>query len=287
MSKTKKVRELLARDGVTIAPCAYDALSAKMIETAGFELAGTTGYGMHGAMLGTPDNGMLAFNEMADALGKMADAVSIPIMADAEGGYGNAINTIRTVRTFEKAGLGGLFIEDQQLPPNCPLLKDTRLISVDEMVGKIKAALDTRKDPDFVIVARTDAPFEEAVERCNIYAEAGADMVKTIPKSRKEMEEYPKRIKAPLHLGFVAKNGVNDGLTAQDAGKMGYKIVTFPFVCLMANTRAVLTVLKDLREKGTDEGMLDMMLTVPEYFSFIGADHFKELDRKYLRANAL
>ncbi len=283
MTKAGKLRELLARDEVIIAPGAYDALSAKMIEAAGFELIGTTGYGMHGAMLGTPDNGLLAFNEMADALSKMVDAVSVPVMADAEGGYGNAINTIRTVRTFEKAGLGGLFIEDQKLPPNCPFLKATQMISIDEMVGKIKAAVDTRVDTDFVIVARTDAAFDEAVERCNIYAEAGADMVKVIPKSRRDLEEFPKRIKAPIHLGFYTGNGVSDGLTAWDAGKMGYKIVTFAFVCLFANVKATLDVLKTVKEKGTDEGVQNAMISIADYFKFIGQDYYKELDQKYLK----
>lgn len=283
ITKAGKLRELLNRDGVITAPCAYDALTAKMIEAAGFELAGTTGYGMHGAMLGTPDNGMLAFNEMVEACGKMADAVEIPIMADAEGGYGNAINVIRTVREFEKAGIAGLFIEDQKLPPNCPFLKATENISVDEMVGKIRAAVETRTNPDFVIVARTDAPFEEAVERCNIYAEAGADMVKVIPKTREELEKYPSRIKAPIHLGFVAGKEINNGLSAEDAGKMGYKIVTFPMTCLFTEVKAVMKILRHLREHGTDEGLMEDMVAMDEYFKFIGAEKFRELDLRYLK----
>ncbi|MDL2263694.1 isocitrate lyase/PEP mutase family protein [Synergistaceae bacterium OttesenSCG-928-I11] len=282
MTKTHNLRELLASPNVLIAPCAYDALSAKMIEATGFSLAGTTGYGMHGAMLGVPDNGMLAFNEVASALGNIASAVGIPVMADAEGGYGNAINTIRTVREFEKTGIAGLFIEDQKLPPNCPYFKQTEMISIEEMVGKIKAAIDTRVDRDFVIVARTDAPFEEAIERCNAYAEAGADMVKAIPTNRQELEAFPERIKAPLHLGFAHGKGVSDGLTAYDAGKMGYKIVTFPFTCLFANTKSVLDVLRILKENGTDEPATNAMLSIEAYFDFIGADYYRTLERKYL-----
>ena len=140
----KLFRELLdGKEGI-IAPCAYDALSARMIEASGFKLAGTTGYGMHGSILGCPDNGMLAFNEMVEACGKMADAVNIPLLADAEGGYGNAINVIRSVRDFEKAGMAGIFIEDQVLPPNCPFIHEPKIITEAEMVGKIEAAVMAR-----------------------------------------------------------------------------------------------------------------------------------------------
>ena len=199
MNVKKRLRELINGEGAVIAPCAYDAISARCIQSVGFDLIATTGFGMHGAMLGTPDNGLLAFNEMVEACGKMADAVDIPIMADAEGGYGNAINTYRTIRSFEKAGIAGLFIEDQKLPPNCPFFKGTSMIREAEMVGKIKAACDARQDPDFVIVARTEAHGQEAVDRCNAYAEAGADMVKIIPMSRQELEYYQTVVKAPLH----------------------------------------------------------------------------------------
>ena len=200
MKKTAQLRKLLAGGETLIAPCAFDALSAKAIEHSGFQVAGTTGFGIHGTMLGVPDNGLVAFNEMAAACGKMADAVSIPILADAEGGYGNAINTMRTVREFEKAGLAGLFIEDQKNPPNCPFIKPAEVIGMKEMVKKIEAAVAARSDPDFVIVARTDAPFDEAVERAQAYREAGADMIKPIPKSRRELELWPQKIAAPLHV---------------------------------------------------------------------------------------
>ena len=279
---SKRLREILKSPEVIVAPCAFDALSARCVEASGFEMAATTGFGMHGAMLGTPDNGLLAFNEMVDACGKMADAVGIPIMADAEGGYGNAINTYRTIRSFEKAGIAGLFIEDQKLPPNCPFFKSTEMIGVDEMVGKIKAALDARTDPNFVIAARTEAKGAEAVERCNIYAEAGADMVKVIPMSRKELEHYPTVIRAPLHLGFAPGKGINDGLTAQDAGKMGYKIVTCPMAALFAGAKAMMEVLKELKEKGTDEELLPKMLDFESYFQLVGAEKFRAMDEKYL-----
>lgn len=281
--QAKKLRELLASEEYLVAPCAYDALSARAIQAAGFQVAGTTGYGMHGVVLGQPDTGLLALNETVDILGKMVDAVDIPILADAEGGYGSAMNVIRAVREYEKTGVGGLFIEDQKQPPNCPFIKAPELISTEEMVGKIQAAAATREDPDLVIIARTDAPFEEAIERANAYMEAGADMVKIIPKTREELEALPSRVKGPIHLGLYANKGINDGMTAADCGKLGYKIITFPMSCLFANAAATLSVLKHIQTYGTDEGYTGEMLEFNEYLNFVGVDRYKELAENYLR----
>lgn len=282
-SKPAMLRKLLAEVDTIIAPCAFDALSAKIIASAGFQLVATSGFDMHAAMLGTPDNGQLGFNEMAEALGKMADAVNVPILADAEAGYGNAINVIRTIRTFEKMGLGGVFIEDQKLPPNCPFVKDTKVISVDEMCGKIRAAVEIRNDPDFVIVARSDAPFEEAIERAPAYMEAGADMIKINTKTRKELEELPKRVNAPLHVGFDGGTEMTEGLTAWDAGKMGYKIVTFPTAALLSGVKAMKKAMEEVYRTGTDQGFISEIMSMDEFLAFIGKREFEELEKRYLR----
>lgn len=279
----KKLRELLAANDYLIAPCAYDALSARAIEAAGFPIAGTTGYGMHGVVLGQPDTGLLALNETVSILSKLVDAVDIPILADAEGGYGSAMNVIRAVREYEKTGVAGLFIEDQKQPPNCPFIKAPEVISTEEMVGKIRAAADTRQDPDMVIIARADAPFEEAIERANAYLEAGADMVKILPKSRQELEALPARVNGPLHLGLYANKGINDGLTAADCGKMGYKIITFPVSCLFAQTAALLSILKYIKTHETDEGYPGQTLAFEEYLRFVGVDYYRVLGDRYLR----
>ena len=280
--QTTKLRELLATNDYLVAPCAYDALSARAIQAAGFKIAGTTGYGMHGAVLGQPDTGLLALNETVSILSKMADAVDIPILADAEGGYGSAMNVIRTIKEYEKTGVGGLFIEDQKQPPNCPFIKAPELVSTDEMVGKIRAAVDTRKDKDLVIIARTDAPFEEAIERANAYMEAGADMDKILPKTREELEALPSRVNGPIHLGLYANNGINDGMTAADCGKLGYKIITFPMSCLFANVAATMSILQYIQENGTDEGYTGKVMQFNEYLKFIGVDEYKTLISKYL-----
>ncbi len=280
--QTTKLRELLATNDYLVAPCAYDALSARAIQTAGFKVAGTTGYGMHGAVLGQPDTGLLALNETVSILSKMADAVDIPILADAEGGYGSAMNVIRTIKEYEKTGVGGLFIEDQKQPPNCPFIKAPELVSTEEMIGKIRAAVDTRKDKDLVIIARTDAPFEEAIERANAYMEAGADMVKILPKTREELEALPSRVNGPIHLGLYANKGINDGMTAADCGKLGYKIITFPMSCLFSNVAATLSILQYIKENGTDEGYEGKVMQFNEYLKFIGVDEYKTLISKYL-----
>ena len=281
--QNKKLRELLANNDYLVAPCAYDALSARCIQASGFDIAGTTGYGMHGVVLGQPDTGMLALNETVSILSKMADAVDIPLLADAEGGYGGALNVIRTIKEYEKTGVAGLFIEDQKQPPNCPFIKAPELVSTDEMVGKIQAAVATREDPDLVIIARTDAPFDEAIERANAYMEAGADMVKILPKTRKELETLPPLVKGPIHLGLYANKGINDGMTAADCGKLGYKIITFPVSCLFAQTASVLSLLKYLKENDTDEGYTGEFMAFADYLKFIGADYYRELVDKYVK----
>lgn len=280
---TTKLRRLLKEKDYLMAPCAYDALTAKCIEASGFDLIGTTGYGMHGAMIGTPDTGLLGMNETVAALSKMQNAVDIPIVADGEGGYGSALNVIRMIREYEKTGIGGVFIEDQTQPPNCPFIMKPQLISKEEMVGKIKAAVDARRDDDLVIVARTDAPFEEAVERANAYMDAGADMVKILPKNHEELLKLPKLVHGPIHLGLYVGKGINDGMTAKDCGELGYKIITFPMSCLFAEVAAVMKVLKYIKENEMAEGYPGDLIAFNDYLKFIGVDKIKEYGKKYLK----
>ena len=281
MNTRKRLRQLLKEKQYLIAPGAYDALSAKAIEATGFDLAGTTGYGMHGVLLGQPDTGLLAINESVTMLNNMCEAVNIPILADAEGGFGNALNVHRTVVEYERTGVAGLFIEDQQQPPNCPFIKKPEVISVEEMVGKIHAALDARTDPDMLIIARTDAPFDEAVKRANIYLEEGADMVKVLPKTKEDLLRLPPLVRGPLHLGMFPNQGINDGLTAKDCGELGYKIITFPLSSLFAQTYALLHFFQYLKEHETDEGYDGHIIEFNEYLKFIGVDKIREMGKKY------
>ncbi len=281
---TTKLRKLLADNKYLVAPCAYDALSARAIEVAGFQVCGTTGYGMHGVVLAQPDSGLLALNETVDILSKMADAVNIPIICDAEGGYGNALNVIRTVKEYEKTGVGGFFIEDQKQPPNCPFISKTEVISIEEMCGKIQAAVDTRTDPDLLIIARTDAPDDEAIERANAYLDAGADMVKILPKSREALVSLPEKVHGPIHLGYFPNQPFFKEFTTDDCGtKLGYKIITFPFSVLFAQVAAQLSVLKYIKEHGTPEGYPGEMLDFQTYIDLVHVKDIKEAGAKYLK----
>lgn len=149
------------------------------------------------------------------------------------------------------------------------------------MVGKIKAAVAARNDPNFVIVARTDAPFDEAIERAHAYLEAGADMIKPIPKSKREFELWPKKVSAPLHVGYMSGKGINDGMTCWDIGKLGYKIVTFPLSMVFMCTKTMLRYLKEVKDNGSDEALVSEMLTFEEYQQLVGLDKFIELEKKY------
>ena len=277
----KRLRKLLWERKYLVAPCGYDCLSAKAIEATGFDIMGTTGYGMHGVILGTPDTGLLAINESVTMLKNMCDAVDIPILADAEGGFGNALNVVRTVREYEQAGVAGLFIEDQKQPPNCPFIKPAEVISQREMIGKIHAALDARVDEDMLIIARTDAPYEEAIERANAYIEAGADMVKILPKNKQELLELPSKVNGPIHLGLYRNKGINDGMTAKDCGELGYKILTYPVSSLFAQTYAIMHYFEYLKKNETDEGYDGNFIEFEDYLKFIGVERIKEMGRKY------
>lgn len=282
---TTKLRRLLEENDYLVAPCAYDALSAKCIEATGFKICGTTGYGMHGAVLAKPDTGLLALNETVSILSKMVDAVDIPIICDGEGGYGNALNVVRTAREYEKTGIGGYFIEDQKQPPNCPFIKKPELISMDEMCGKIHAAVDTRRDPDLLIIARTDAPFDEAVERANAYLDAGADMVKVLPKTREELISLPEKVHGPLHLGFFPNQEFFKGFSTDDCGKkLGYKIITFPMSILFAQVAAELRVLKYIKEHGSDAGYDGDMIDFQSYIKLVDVDEIKAIGDKYIKS---
>lgn len=284
--KRIKLRELIKDGKGNMAPGAYDCLSARLAEMAGFEVIGTTGYGMHGTILGCPDNGNLTFSEMLAAVDNMANSVDIPLLADAEGGYGNAINTYRTVKAFERAGVAGLFIEDQKLPPNCPFIKEAQMISEEEMIGKIKAACDAREDENFLIVARTDARFEEGMERLAKYHEAGADMVKFLPKTAEDMTNTPKVLaNIPLHIGVFPNQSFTLGVNANMLGDMGYSIVTFPFTMLFTQVRAIAESLQALKENGSDEKIRHDMASFAEYLEVVHNDRFSTMEKKFLVDN--
>lgn len=231
MSKGKQLRDLMQSDGMVLAPGAYDGLTAKLVAGAEFSAVYMTGAGTS-CSLGYPDYGLITMSEMVANAGRMADAVDLPVISDADNGYGNELNTFRTIREFEKAGVAGAHIEDQAFPKRCGHLDDKELIPLEDYEAKIRAAADARRDPDFVIIARTDARaslgFEEAVRRCNAAIQAGADVAfLEAPQTMDEIAAAPREIDGPCLLNVV-RGGKTPEIEFAAAKEMGYRIAIVP-----------------------------------------------------------
>ena len=285
-TRGKRLRELLARDEILIVPGAYDALIARMIEKVGFDAVYMTGGGTVNALTGLPDNGLITLTEMVMNARYMAQTTSIPIISDADTGYGNAVNVMRTVREFEKAGVAGIHLEDQVAPKRCGHLEGKEVVTTEEMVGKIRAACAARNDPDFVIIARIDARavlgFDEAIRRARAYREAGADVLfPEALESEEEFREFAKGVEGPL-LANMTEFGKSPYLTAQQFEAMGYKIVIFPVSTLRVALRAVLDFLTNLKERGTQKDLVDQMLTRKELYDLVDYDTFHAYERDFV-----
>ena len=231
MSKGKQLRDMMARDGLVVAPGAYDGLTAKLIGQAEFKAVYMTGGGTSSGF-GYPDYGLLTMSEMVENAGRIADAVDLPIVSDADNGYGNELNVYRTIRAFEKAGVAGVHIEDQVFPKRCGHLDDKELVSLDDYLAKIRAAADARRDPEFVIIARTDSRakhgLEEAIRRCNAALDAGADVAfLEAPQTLDEVAAVPRQVKGPCLLNIV-RGGKTPDVTFAQAREMGYRIAIVP-----------------------------------------------------------
>jgi len=285
MKQRKLFNELLKRPQALVLPGAYDALSAKIMEKLGFEAIFTTGYGISASLLAKPDWGLLTFTEMLDRARQITSAVDIPVFGDADTGYGNPINVVRTVQEFERAGLVGIFIEDQEWPKRCGHMEGKRVISEEEMIQKIKAAVEARVDPDFKIMARLDDRavygLEEAIKRAKACVKAGADMIFIeAPQTIEELKEIPKHFDVPLMANMI-ENGKTPYLTVKELEEMGYKIITYPLTALYASTKAIFEVMKELKEKGSAAEALDQLITFNQFNELIGLREMQELQDKY------
>ena len=233
MSRAKAFREQLNKGGMVVAPGAYDCVMARAIERAGFGAVYMTGGGT-AASHGYPDYGLLTMTEMAENAGRITTAVSLPVIADADTGYGNELNTIRTVREYERRGVAGMHIEDQGFPKKCGHLENKEIVPIEDYVAKIRAAVSARRDPDFVIIARTDSRavlgFEEAIRRGKAALDAGADMIFVeAPQSMEEVEAIPKLIPGPCMLNIVWR-GKTPPIGFREAEEMGYRVAILPSI---------------------------------------------------------
>jgi 2,3-dimethylmalate lyase len=279
-----KLKAMITAPGLMMVPGAYDALTAKMIEAAGYPAVYMTGYGTSAARFGLPDLGMLTMTEMVDNAARMADAIDIPLIADADTGYGNPINVVRTVKAYEKAGVASIHIEDQVWPKRCGHMKGKQVIPVEDMAAKIRAAVDTRQNSDFLIIARTDAiaveGFEAAIDRAEIYAEAGADILFVeAPTSREEMAAIPERLPQRPHLVNMAP--LTPNLSATELEEMGFCLAIYPGICLAATVAAVGEELSRLKDVGKQRKISDWLGSFVEMNQFLGVDEFQKLEEKY------
>lgn len=283
--KAKRLRDLLKKPGLVRAPGAFDAWSARLVEKAGFPVAYMTGYGASASVLGRPDIGLMTMSETVAQARNMAAAVDIPIIGDGDTGYGGILNVIRTVQEFETAGVAGLQLEDQVFPKRCGHMEGKQLIPKDEMTAKIKAAAEARRSEAFVIVARTDARavtgLQDAIARARAYADAGADvMFVEAPQTVEEMLEIAGAINLPLIANMVEK-GKTPFLTADELEKIGYKMAIYPVSTLYAATKAMMGLLRRLKEDGTTANCLDDMVGFEEFNELIGAEKMRALEKKF------
>jgi 2-methylisocitrate lyase-like PEP mutase family enzyme len=291
MTARQTLRRLIAREGgagYTMVPGAYDTLTARLVEQAGFAAVYLTGGGYSRAN-GYPDLGLLTLGENARFVGLTVEAVAIPVIADADTGYGNAINVIRTVREYEKTGVAAFHLEDQVSPKKCGHYDGKEVISRGEMVGKIKAAVDTRRDPDMLIIARSDARAIEglaaAIDRVNAYLEAGADIgFVEAPQSIEELRIVGREVRGPA-LVNVFEGGKTPVVVASELAAMGFRLGIYPSQTQRAAIRAAQRVLRVMKEDGGDTRRVAADLaTFQEREEAVGTTHWRQLEEKYLRA---
>ena len=286
MTPRQMMRTLIARRGYTMAPGAYDTLTARLVEQAGFEAIYLTGGGYSRAN-GYPDLGLLTLSENVRFIGLTVEAVGIPVIADADTGYGNAINVIRTVREYEKSGVAAFHIEDQVSPKKCGHYEGKEVISTAEMVGKIHAAADTRQDSDLVIIARSDARAVEglqaAIDRVNAYLEAGADVgFVEAPQNVEELRIVGRGVRGPA-LVNVFEGGKTPMLPAYELEAMGFRLGIYPSQTHRAAIRAAQRVLTALKEDGDTRRIEPELATFQDREDAVGTARWRALEEKYLR----
>jgi len=284
MRSTTKLRELIARPGVLMAPGVADALNAKLVQRHGFEAVYMTGAGTTAVRLGMPDVGLLTMTEMIDNAARIADSSGLPLIADADNGYGGVLNVRRTIQGYERAGAAAVHLEDQVIPKRCGHLAGKQLVPVEEMTAKIRAAADARTDRDFVLIARTDAiaveGFDAALERAARYREAGADVLFVEAPSKEQLPHIAPRLKAPL-LYNMATSGKTPFLGKDEIERLGFKIIIYPNWMMLAAIKAASQVLATLKETGTIAGIARDLPSFKEFFDLLGMAEVQDLEARY------
>jgi methylisocitrate lyase len=285
MSAGQKLRQLLKRPVILVIPGVYDCLSAKLVEQVGFEVVATSGFGIAASTLGLPDYGFLTATEMLYSVGRIVQSVSIPLIADLDTGYGNALNVIRTVKDAVQLGLAGVLLEDQESPKKCGHFQGKRVIPKAEHVGKIRAAVQARGDSGLVIIARTDARatlgLEEAIARGQAYIEAGADVLFVeAPQSVEELKAIASAFPNVPLVANIVEGGKTPQLSASELQDMGFKVVFFPLSTLLAATQVMTACLRQLKEQGTTVNFSDLV-SFKEFQELIGVPQYLQLEQEF------
>ena len=290
MTPRKKFRAIMAGKRLVLMPGCYDALSARVIESEGFEAVVAGGYAAVGSMLAQPDMGQSNMRDYADHYARVCAAVNVPVYVDADTGFGGVNNVRQMVRAFEDAGVAGLFISDQVFPNRCGYLPGKQVIPTEQMLSKLKAALDARRDPDLFIAARTDAAgvtsVEDAIERCQLFMELGCDMAKpmgidTIPEIKRAMREIP----GP-HMATLSQAAGPKARSLAELEAAGVCAATFPSLPLFAAAQAVRTVLRILKDKNDLMACNDHVLKLEEYYDLVGLKPMLAREEAYDKAAA-
>ena len=282
----RRLRELLAAPDVVIAPGAYDCLSARLIEAAGFPAVYMTGFGTAASYLGRPDVGLLGMSEMVGHAGRIVDAVGVPVIADADTGYGNPINVIRTVHAYESAGVAAIHIEDQLAPKKCGHMDGKQLIPAADMIDKIRAAVAARRSPEFTIIARTDARavegLDRALARAHQYRDAGADLLFVeAPENEVEIEAIAASLRGVPLLFNWAEGGKTPPVSLPRLRELGFRLAIFPISMLLVAARAMKEVLDVIKHEGTPAPVLNRMTPFQEFIDFLGLPEVRDLEHRF------
>lgn len=289
MKKTTLLKKMINDPEILVMPGVYDTLSAIMAQKAGVKAVQVSGYGLAGSYLGLPDIGILTMSQMVELTRNICKAVDIPVMADGDTGFGNAINLYYAVKEFEAAGAAGINIEDQIFPKRCGHMSGKQIVSIEEAVKKIEAAVAAKTDPDFVINARTDAiavsGVEEAIKRGNAYAKAGADLIFVeAPTKEEDIKRVIKSIDAPVSINLLY-GGKSPAVPIEKIASWGAARVSVPIASLMAVARTLEDTYRHIMEKGEIVSLQDRSYSFNEYTTLVGLPKIKELEKLYLNTS--
>jgi len=283
--QNERLRRIFVRGGGALMPGAFNALAARIIEATGHEMVFVTGAGVANAYLGVPDLGLLTVTELVANVSAIAAAVELPLVVDADTGFGNAINVRRTVKSLEQAGASAVMLEDQTFPKRCGHFEGKSVVPIEEMVGKVKAAVDARTDDRLMIIARTDARavegYDRAVARANAYREAGADaLFVEAPLDRDELLRIPRDVPG-VHMCNMVIGGKTPLTPKAELAQAGYAGICYANAALQSAMHAMQTVMRHLRECGSSEGVEHLLLSFKERQEVLGAGQYTELEERY------